>query len=78
MKQIDIILDTSGLICPLPLLKTKQKLAEIKTGQVLQVICTDPSSVIDFKVFAEVSPHKLLQTKQDEDKYYFLIEKVSC
>lgn len=78
MKHIDLTLDTSGLICPLPLLKTKQKLAEMEAGQRVQVICTDPSSVIDFKVFAEVTAHKLLETSQRAATYYFLIEKASC
>jgi len=75
MKQADEVLDTSGLVCPLPLLKTKQALGQLKPGQILKVISTDPSSVIDFKVFTEVTTHKLLQTEQQNTYYYFLIEK---
>lgn len=75
MRQPDFTLDTSGLICPLPLLKAKQKLNELASGQIIQVISTDPSSVIDFKVFTEVTAHKLLEANQQIDKYYFLIEK---
>ncbi|WP_291322203.1 sulfurtransferase TusA family protein [Desulfonatronospira sp.] len=40
----DIILDTSGLSCPLPLLKTKKILDSLESGQILKVICTDPGS----------------------------------
>lgn len=75
MKQADKIVDTSGLICPLPLLKAKEQLSQMQSGQVLEVICTDPSSLIDFKVFTEVSANKLLLSYQQQDKFFFLIEK---
>lgn len=75
MKQADKIVDTSGLICPLPLLKAKQQLSQMQNGQVLEIICTDPSSIIDFKVFTEVSANKLLLSYQQQDKFFFLIEK---
>jgi len=48
----DTELDASGLNCPLPLLKAKQSLNALKSGQLLKVICTDPGSVRDFEVFA--------------------------
>ncbi|MDF2866893.1 MAG: SirA family protein [Gammaproteobacteria bacterium] len=76
MKQADKVVDTSGLICPLPLLKAKEQLKQMQRGQVLEVICTDPSSIIDFKVFTEVSANKLLASHQQQDKYFFLIEKL--
>lgn len=75
MKQADKIIDISGLICPLPLLKAKEQLKQMQSGQVLEVICTDPSSVIDFKVFTEISANKLLASRQQQDKFFFLIEK---
>lgn len=75
MKQADRILDTSGLICPLPLLKTKEQLKQMQPGEIIKVITTDPSSIVDFKVFTEVSPNKLLETVQQQDAYFFLIEK---
>jgi TusA-related sulfurtransferase len=42
--QADKELDTSGLNCPLPILKAKKALAELNSGQLLKVIATDPSS----------------------------------
>jgi tRNA 2-thiouridine synthesizing protein A len=75
MKLADKTIDTTGLLCPMPLLKAKEQLKLMQVGQVLEVICTDPSSIIDFKVFTEVGSNKLLQSKQSNEKYYFLIEK---
>lgn len=37
MKQADKIIDISGLICPLPLLKAKEQLKQMQSGQVLEI-----------------------------------------
>ena len=42
--QVDKSLDAVGLTCPLPLLKAKQALNKLQSGQVLSVVCTDPGS----------------------------------
>ena len=44
-------IDTRGLNCPLPILRAKKALAEIRTGEVLKVVATDPGSVRDFAAF---------------------------
>lgn len=48
-------LDTCGLDCPLPLLKAKQALNGMNSGELLRVRATDPGSQRDFRVFAEQS-----------------------
>ncbi len=70
-----IELDTSGLLCPYPLAKAKSALRKMQVGDVLRVISTDPASVIDFKVFAEVSEYSLLESHQEKNKYIFVIRK---
>ncbi len=49
--QFDRELDTRGLNCPLPILRTKKALNELQSGQVLKVVSTDPGSVKDFEAF---------------------------
>lgn len=68
--------DASGLNCPLPLLKAKQGLKHLSAGQCLKVIATDPGSVRDFQVFAELSGNKLLLSSQEGDVYYYVLQKV--
>ena len=50
----DKTLDTKGLACPLPILKTKKVLSEMAKGAKLEVLATDPGSVPDFKAFCRV------------------------
>ena len=72
MPSFDSEIDLSGLICPQPLLATKQSLKKLSSGKILKVICTDPSSVIYFKVLAETSEHQLVNYFQRQNKLFFL------
>lgn len=73
--HFDDELDTSGLMCPQVLLKVKKKLATMKSGEVLKIISTDPSSVLDFKVFAATRSHELIKCLKQELTYIFWIKK---
>ncbi len=53
-------IDTRGLNCPLPILKTKKALADLQAGQVLKVLTTDPGSVRDFQAFAKQTGNELV------------------
>ncbi len=71
----DIELDLSGLLCPLPLLKTKQALNKMSQGEKVRVLATDPGSERDFKVFADQSGNLLLEAIKIDEKFCYLIEK---
>ncbi len=45
-----IELDTSGLKCPLPVLKARRALAKTPAGGLLRVLATDPGALKDFEV----------------------------
>ena len=75
MSEYDKKIDTTGLNCPLPLLRTKKALVTMESGQVLFVISTDPSSVVDFKAFAAQSGHELLEYKQEQGRFLYLLRK---
>ena len=70
-----VVVDASGLTCPLPLLKAKQALNKMAVGQQLRVIATDQGSLRDFQVFAEQSGHSLLHSQQLNDTFEYLLQK---
>lgn len=74
-ENYDEFLDTSGLNCPLPLLKTKQSLKGMECGAVLKVISTDGGSWRDIPVFVNNSVNELLSSKKTEDHYCYWIKK---
>lgn len=75
MSEIDEKLDASGLTCPMPLLKAKQALNSMDSGLVLEVVCTDPSSVRDFEVFSNQSGHELLKSSEADGVYCYWLRK---
>jgi tRNA 2-thiouridine synthesizing protein A len=70
-----VVVDASGLNCPMPLLKAKKALNELTAGALLRVIATDPGSVRDFEVFARQSGHALLESKQSDGRFEYLLRK---
>ncbi|MDV6342750.1 sulfurtransferase TusA family protein [Nitrosomonas sp. Is35] len=75
MQKADKELDARGLNCPLPILRTKQSLAGMVSGQILRIVATDPGSVIDFQVFAEQTGNELLSLSEVDQEFIFLLQK---
>jgi len=73
--RIDNELDVRGLVCPLPILRTKQSLSAMISGQTLQIIATDPASVIDFQVFSEQTGNELLSLSETAGEFIFVLKK---
>ena len=76
-QTINMTLDTRGLSCPLPILKTKKALAQLAMSELLEVISSDPGSVKDLSSFCEQTGHELLSSDIQEDEFIFVIKKDS-
>jgi TusA-related sulfurtransferase len=70
-----IDLDTRGLNCPLPILKTKKALADMASGDILRVISTDPGSVRDFQAFARQTGNELVEQQTAGADFIHLIKR---
>jgi len=72
---MDAQLDATGLNCPLPILRAKKTLAGLESGQVLEVLATDPGSVKDFDAFCNQTGNTLIESAEADGKFKFLIKK---
>jgi tRNA 2-thiouridine synthesizing protein A len=75
MIIIDLEVDATGLMCPLPLLRLKKALNAIEEGQVIRILATDPASVLDFGVFLEQVGHELLERSEETEVFCYVIRK---
>jgi tRNA 2-thiouridine synthesizing protein A len=73
--EIKETLDTRGLSCPLPILRTRKVIANLMAGDVLQVTATDPGSLKDIESFCTQTGHELLSANQNGGDYVFEIRK---
>ena len=69
----EITLDLSGLLCPLPVLKARKRLATLPVGSILKVITTDPMSTIDMPHFCTEQGHTLLEQAKHGDAFIYTI-----
>jgi tRNA 2-thiouridine synthesizing protein A len=69
------MLDTKGLMCPLPVLRARKAMKALEPGQLIEVHATDPSSVQDFRYFCETTGDTLLDSSETDGVYIFKIRK---
>ena len=74
-QHVDVTLDTKGLHCPLPILKTKAELNKMEPGQILHVTTTDPLALLDFKSYAVRAAHTLIYINEEEDQAEFYLKR---
>ena len=69
------ILDLSGLLCPLPVLRARKRLHAMPSGTILKVIATDPMSAIDMPHFCSEQGHTLLDQSREGEALIFRIRR---
>lgn len=75
MTETTHTLDARGLNCPLPILRTKKTIASLNSGQILEVISTDPGSVKDLDSFCKQTGHLMLSSSENNGEFIFQIRK---
>ena len=75
MSNFDIELDTSGLNCPLPVLKARKALSDMSAGQRLLLIVTDEGAKQDIPAFSNMTGNPLLETSEVDGKLHFILER---
>jgi tRNA 2-thiouridine synthesizing protein A len=73
--NIDKEIDTRGLNCPLPILRAKKALTDLQSGQLLQVVATDPGSVRDFQAFARQTGNDLVDQRASGDEFIHVLRR---
>ena len=72
------VIDTTGLRCPLPVLKVRKNLPYLKKNQLALIIADDPLAEIDLRHFCDLKSYTLENVSKnnaDEKKYYEIKRK---
>jgi tRNA 2-thiouridine synthesizing protein A len=67
-------LNARRLLCPLPVIRTQDKVKQLKTGDQLKVICTDPGAMQDIPAWCRINGHKVLEIISDNHEYIITLE----
>lgn len=68
-------IDCTGLFCPMPIVKTREAMALMAAGQVLEMLSDDPASDPDMRSWAQNTGNELLEVTRDGAVYRFVIRK---
>ena len=76
MIQAARTLDTYGLLCPVPIMKTAAAIKEISAGEVLEVLADDPQILEDMPAWCASNGHALLDTIEEDEEFRLYVRKV--
>ncbi|HEY5433951.1 MAG TPA: sulfurtransferase TusA family protein [Candidatus Limnocylindrales bacterium] len=68
-------LDTQGMSCPMPIVKTAQAMAGLAPGHLLEVIAYNPKAVTDFAAWSKSTGNALLDSSAEHCVYRFVFRK---
>ncbi|MDH5609752.1 MAG: sulfurtransferase TusA family protein [Cyclobacteriaceae bacterium] len=68
-------LDCTGMLCPMPVVKTAKAMKELSIGDILEMISTDPGSMPDMNAWANQTKHELVEALDEGGKFRFKIKK---
>ena len=66
-------LDARRLLCPMPVIKTQNRVAELENGVELEVICTDPGVLHDIPAWCRVNGHEVIDTGRRENEIFVVL-----
>ncbi len=61
-------LDASGLLCPMPVIRTQDRVEELDSGDTLEVVCSDPGALNDVSAWCRINGHKLIDARQEDEQ----------
>jgi tRNA 2-thiouridine synthesizing protein A len=70
------VLDTFGLLCPIPIIKTAAKVKQMNTGEILKVLSDDPGILEDMPAWCTTSGNELMAIEEHDDEYHVYIRKL--
>jgi tRNA 2-thiouridine synthesizing protein A len=71
----DQVLDCSGMLCPIPVVKTSKTMKNLQSGQVLKMVATDPGAPPDMEAWSRQTGNELLRSLIENGKFVFYLKK---
>ena len=67
-------LDARNLLCPMPVIRAQDKVAELQPGDELEIRCTDPGALNDIPAWCRINGHKVIDSKRENGEVIITIE----
>jgi len=70
-------LDARHTLCPMPVIKTQNRVAELEPGDLLEVTCTDPGALSDIPAWCRINGHLVKETREENDDVIIIVQVAS-
>jgi tRNA 2-thiouridine synthesizing protein A len=67
-------LDARRSLCPMPVIKTQNRISELQPGDSLEVTCTDPGALNDIPAWCRINGHTVKQTQESDGEVIIIIQ----
>ena len=67
-------LDARGLLCPLPVIRTQDRVSGLRPGERLRVRCTDPGTESDVPAWCRINGHRIIGIERERDEIAITLE----
>ena len=67
-------LDARNSLCPMPVIKTQNKVAELQPGDTLEVTCTDPGALNDIPAWCRINGHSVIETQEKDEEVIITVQ----
>jgi tRNA 2-thiouridine synthesizing protein A len=71
----DAEIDAAGLLCPLPVLKLRKRMAALPDGAMVRLLADDPAAVVDVPHFCTEAGHALVSEALDVTPQEYVVRK---
>ncbi|MBN1347975.1 sulfurtransferase TusA family protein [candidate division KSB1 bacterium] len=75
--KADQTIDCLGLYCPMPIIKTSEKIREMSTGQILKIVADDEGIVEDLPNWCKMTGQQFLKIEQEAGDFIAYIKKAT-
>lgn len=70
----EAVVDARNLLCPLPVIRTQDAVANMQPGDRVRVLCTDPGALHDIPAWCRVHGHRIVDSKQQDRDITITVE----
>lgn len=67
-------LDAKRLMCPMPVIRTQDKVSELQVGDTLEVTCTDPGALNDIPAWCRINGHEVVSSSEDKGEVIITVK----
>ncbi len=66
-------LDARNMLCPMPVIRTQNRMATLSAGDILEVRCTDPGALRDIPSWCRINGHEVVDSRTEDGEVVVII-----